>query len=66
MFKIVQFGTGEDVCEMIGRAMLENLATNERYKVVSYLEKDPNCNPPHSQQCNMAPYVYWSAVVQTV
>ena len=62
--KLVEVGTGEDVCGMIGRAMLETLATNVRYKVISYLVKDPNCNPPHSQQCNMAPYVYWKTSVQ--
>lgn len=41
--KIVEYGSGDDVCGMLGRAMLDTLATNVRYKVVSYLEKDPNC-----------------------
>lgn len=37
--KIVEYGTGEDVC-----GMLETLATNVKYNVMSYLEKNSNCN----------------------
>lgn len=61
--KVVEVGTGDDVCGMIGQAMWETLVPNVRYKVESYLVKNPNCSPPHSQQCNTAPNVYWKTFV---
>lgn len=60
---VVEAGTGDDMCAMIGQAMWETLVPNVRYKVESYLVKNPNCSPPHSQQCNLPPNVYWKTYV---
>lgn len=61
--KMVEYGTGEDLCAMIGSALLKTMVPNVRYKAVSTLHKNPNCAPPHSQQCNMYPNVYWETTV---
>lgn len=60
---VVQYGTGEDMCGMIGAALLNTMVPNVRYKATSYLYKNPNCVPAHSQQCNTYPNVYWKTQV---
>lgn len=57
--KTVRRISGEDVCAIIGQAMLASLKTEVQYKATAVFYKDPSCVPPHSQQCNMAPYAYW-------
>lgn len=57
--KTIQRITGDDVCGIIGEALLATLKTEVNYKATAVFYKDPSCVPPHSQQCNMAPYAYW-------
>ncbi|MCG4879860.1 hypothetical protein L0P06_07275 [Amedibacillus dolichus] len=63
MCKMVQYGTGENMCAKVGLALLKSMVPNVRYKAISYLVKDPNCQPQNSQQCNMPPYAYWKTTV---
>lgn len=61
--QLIQQISGENVCSIIGKAMLDTLQPNVQYKATAYFHRDPNCVPPHSQQCNMAPYAYWETTV---
>lgn len=61
--QMVQYGTGENMCAKVGLALLKSMVPNVRYKAISYLVKDPNCQPQNSQQCNMPPYAYWKTTV---
>lgn len=50
---------GGDPCGTISQQVINSLATNKRYKATSYLKKNMNCDPIHSQQCNIYPNVFW-------
>ena len=54
---------GSDICGAISKQILASLAVGKKYKATAYLYKNPNCQPMHSQQCNMYPNVYWKTTV---
>lgn len=64
--KMVEYGSGEDVCSTLSKEILNSLQPNVKYKAESFLHKNPNCLPAHSQQCNTYPNVYWKTVTTRV
>ena len=58
--------SGEDVCSTLSKEILNSLQPNVKYKAESFLHKNPNCLPAHSQQCNTYPNVNWKTVTTRV
>lgn len=66
MVKMVEYGTGEDVCSTLSKEILNSLQPNVKYKAESFLHKNPNCLPIYSQQCNTYSNIYWKTVATRV
>ena len=60
--KMVDNYTGEAVCSTLSKEILNFLQQNVKYRAESFLHKNPNYLPAHSQQYNKYSNVYWKTV----
>lgn len=61
--QVVEYISGGDPCQQITTALLNSMAQNVRYKSTTYQKKNMNCQPLHSQQCNLYPNVVWETKI---
>ena len=60
--KMVDNYTGEAVCSTLSKEILNFLQQNVKYRAESFLNKNTNYIPAHSQQYNKYSNVYWKIV----
>lgn len=64
--QVIQGVSGEDVCGYVSKEVINSLVktgTKKKFKVVRSVEKKACPYPPHSLQCNQAPFAYWKTTL---